>query len=113
MSNIQKVQLPENKPDCCRECKLLGLVPRDYPMPKYCKKTYLCIGVPKAMTEDKANKKESECNDPKHPLKRPCDDHWDRWMTNPHRILKVNKTFYRDSRDQYLSKIYPTIDFDD
>lgn len=113
MSNVQKIQLPETKPDCCRECKLLGLVPKGYPAPKYSKKTYLCIGAAKAMTEDKTFKRESESNDPKHPLERPCDAHWERWMTNPRRILCVNKHFYRDSRDLYLSRIYPTIDFGD
>jgi hypothetical protein len=34
-------------------------------------------------------------------------------MTNPRRILEVNKALYRDSRDPYLAMIYPTIDFDD
>lgn len=113
MSNYQNVPLPETKPDCCRDCKLLGIVPKGYPSPKYSKKTFLCIGVAKAMTEDKTFKRESQANDPKHPLVRPCDNHWDRWMTNPRRILKVNKNLYRDSRDPYLAMIYPTIDFDD
>ena len=67
----------------------------------------------KAMTEDKANKRESECTDPKHPLQRPCDLHWDRWMTYPHQIIKVNKALYRDSRDPYLETRQYTIDFDD
>ena len=111
MSNVQKIMLPEVKPDCCRECKLLGLVPKGYPAPKYSKKTHLCIGVPKAMTEDKTFKRESLSNDPKHPLKRPCDDHWDRWMTYPRRIITVNKALYRDSRDPYMSSLYPPIKF--
>ena len=64
-------------------------------------------------TEDKANKRESECTDPKHPLQRPCDLHWDRWMTYPHQIIKVNKALYRDSRDPYLETRQYTIDFDD
>ena len=113
MSNIQKIKLPETKPDCCRECKLLGIVPKGYPAPKYSKKTFLCLGALKAMTEDKTTKRESESNDPKHPLRRPCDEHWDRWLTNQNRIVCVNKALYRDSRDPYLAMIYPTIDFDD
>ena len=111
--NKQKVQLTERKPDCCRECRLLGIVPKSYPAPKYSKKRFLCLGTLKAMSEDKTTKRESESNDPKHPLKRPCDEHWDRWMSNQGRIVCVNKALYRDSRDPYLAMIYPTIDFDD
>ena len=113
MSNIQRVKLPPAKPDCCAKCPLLGLVPKSAEKPKYSKKSHLCIGLQKAMTEDKANKRESECTDPKHPLQRPCDLHWDRWMTYPHQIIKVNKALYRDSRDPYLETRQYTIDFDD
>ena len=113
MANVQKISLPETKPDSCRDCKLLGLVPKGASKPKYSKKSHLCIGVPKAMTEDMADKRASECTDPKHPFKRPCDEHWERWTSNPGRIIKINKTFYRDSRDEYLAKIYQTIDFGD
>lgn len=113
MSNIQKVVLPPMKPDRCVDCPLLGLVPKGVEKPKYSKKTYLCIGVAKAMSEQKTCLRESEKNDPKHPLERPCDNHWDRWMTYPRRILKVNKALYRDSRDPYMANLYPTIDFDD
>ena len=112
MSNTQKVQLPEKKPDCCRDCRLLGMVPKGK-RKRYSKKTFLCLGVVKAMTEDKTFKKESECKDPKHPLERPCDEHWDRWMNYPRRIINVNKKLYGDSRDLFLGRIYPTIDFDD
>ena len=82
-------------------------------MPKYSKKTFLCLGAVKAMTEDKTKKRASESNDPKHPLTRPCDAHWERWMTYPRRIIEVNKALYRDSRDPYMAMVYPTIDFDD
>ena len=111
MSNIQKVSLPATKPDCCAECKLLGLVPKSVERPKYSKETFLCIGTAEAMSERKTRIRESESNDPKHPLRRPCDDHWGRWMTYPHRILKVNKALYRDSRDPYMASIYPEIKF--
>ena len=111
MSNIQKVQLPPTKPDCCADCPLLGLIPKNAPRPKNSKETRLCIGTAEALSERKSVKRESESTDPKHPLKRPCDDHWDRWMTYPQRILQVNKALYRDSRDPYMSNLYPPIKF--
>jgi hypothetical protein len=113
MSNIQKVQLPPHKPDCCADCPLLGLVPKNAARPRYSKKTHLCIGLAKAISERKTHIRESESNDPKHPLQRPCDEHWDRWMTYQRRIITVNKALYRDSRDPYMSNLYPTIDFED
>ena len=111
MSNIQKVQLPPKKPDCCTDCPLLGLIPKSVERPKYSKETRLCIGTAEALSERKTTIRESEQNDPKHPLKRPCDDHWDRWMNYPRRILNVNKALYRDSRDPYMSNLYPPIKF--
>lgn len=111
MSNIQKVLLPVVKPDCCADCPLLGLVPKSVSRPKYSKKTHLCIGTAKAISERKTHIRESQSNDPKHPLERPCDAHWERWMTYPRRIIKVNRALYRDSRDPYLTVIYPEIDF--
>ena len=111
MSNIQKVLLPPTKPDCCADCPLLGIVPKNVARPKNSKETRLCIGTAEAMSERKSVKRESESNDPKHPLKRPCDDHWDRWMTYPRRIITVNKALYRDSRDPYMSSLYPPIKF--
>ena len=67
MSNIQKVQLPPKKPDCCTECPLLGLIPKSVERPKYSKETRLCIGTAEALSERKTTIRESEQNDPKHP----------------------------------------------
>ena len=113
MSNKQKVLLPEQKPDRCVDCPLLGLIPKNVERPKYSKETRLCIGTAEALSERKSTLRESEATDPKHPLKRPCDDHWDRWMSYPRRIIIVNKALYRDSRDPYLETRQYTIDFDD
>ena len=111
MSIVQRVQLPPNKPDCCAECPLLGLVPVDYPRPKHSKETHLCLGTAHALSKKKTLLRASQKCDPKHPLKRPCDEHWDMWMTKPRHILEVNRALYRDSRLPYLSKQYPIIIF--
>lgn len=110
MSNIQKVPLPPHKPDCCAECPLLGVIPKDVERPKYSKETHLCIGTAEARSERGTRVRASEC-DAKHPLRRPCDDHWDMWMSLPRRILNVNRALYRDSRLPYMSKQYPEIKF--
>ena len=111
MRNIQKVLLPPTKPDSCADCPLLGIVPRSVPRPKNSKETRLCIGTAEAMSERKSVKRESESTDPKHPLRRPCDDHWARWMEYPRRTITVNKALYRDSRDPYMASLYPPIKF--
>ena len=109
--NIQRVPLPSQKPDCCVECPLLGLIPKDVERPKYSKETFLCIGTSEALAERRTKKRASESNDPKHPHTRPCDDYWETWMTLPRRILNVNRMLYRDSRLPYMSKQYPEIKF--
>ena len=110
--NIQKVQLPPAKPDCCAECPLLGIVPKTVERPKYSKETHLCIGTapPEALSERATRKRASEC-DAKHPLRRPCDLYWDMWMGLPRRILNVNRALYRDSRLPYMATQYPEIKF--
>lgn len=113
MANYQKVKLPAVKPDRCVDCPLLGLVPAGVARPRYSKKSHLCIGTAVAMSKAKTEIRASESNDPKHPLERPCDEHWERWMAYPRQILRVNKALYRDSRDPYMLDRYPEINFGD
>lgn len=109
--NKHKIQLPDHIPDRCVSCPLLGVVPATVDRPKYSKEAFLCIGTAEAMTAAMTKTRVSEKTDPKHPFRRPCDGHWDMWLSNPRRILEVNRALYRDSRLPYMASWYPEIKF--
>jgi len=110
MSNLQKVQLPPIKPDNCASCVLCGLLPRTVSRPKYSKETHVCLGTMEAMTKRGIKIKASQ-RDAHHPLRRPCDDRWDMWMTLPRRILNVNRQFYAECRIPYENTLQIRIKF--
>ena len=110
MSNLQKVQLPPTQPQACSSCPLCGLLPRYVQRPKHSKETHVCLGTMEALTKRGIHIRASE-RDKHHPLRRPCDDRWDMWMTLPRRILNVNRTFYRDCRLPYENTIQMQIKF--
>ena len=110
MSNIQKVPLPPEKPDRWIDCPLLGLVPKYVARPKNSKETHVCIGTREALTQRSTKIRASE-KDKNHPLKRPCDLYWDTWMTNPRRILIVNRETYRECRGPYEATLQMNIKF--
>ena len=111
MSNLIKVQLPAMQPDRCRDCPLLGMIPKYIERPKNSKETMICIGTMEAMSKRAADKRASEC-DSHHPLRRPCDDgKWQMWMTYPQRRLPVNQSNYKECRYPYEQTLQMQIKF--
>ena len=47
--NFIKVRIPMQRPDCCMQCPLLGVVPK-HQRPKGSMETYVCIPTRNAMT---------------------------------------------------------------
>lgn len=77
--NVVKIKLPMEKPDCCVECPLLGLIPKDHARPKNSKETLVCLGTMEALTK-RGSKVRASLRDSHHPLKRPCDGQYHAWL---------------------------------
>jgi len=78
---FENVSLPIEQPDCCWECPLIGLIPKDER--KFgSQETLVCLATSQAMNARIARSRMS-AHTSKHPLKRHCDDSWDRWQTKP------------------------------
>ena len=110
--NIIQIQLPPVKPDCCTECPLLGIVPKYVKRPKGSRKTRVCLGTMKAVTEQGSRIRASK-RDSHHPLHRPCDNRWNAWMQLPNQRLGVNIQSYNDCRIPYEASLQLRIDFSD
>ena len=94
------IQLPTEKPDCCAECPLLGLVPKYVARPKNSKETHVCCGTMDALTQ-RGSKVRASGRDANHPLRRPCDNRWAAWMTLPGRKLGISNVSYIQCRIPY------------
>ena len=74
------IRLPAQQPDCCFECPLCGLIPKDYAeRPKGSKETHVCLGTWEALT-GRGIKVRASAKDSKHPWRRPCDMKWAAWQ---------------------------------
>lgn len=87
-SNLTLIQLPGEKPDCCAECPLCGVIPKNQ-RPKGSMEGFVCLGTHEALGSRFINVRASQ-KDSKHPLHRPCDNRWHAWMMIPGRRLSVN-----------------------
>lgn len=88
------VQLPMVQPDCCMECPLCGLIPKNHPdKPKGSKETHVCLGTWEALT-GRGIKVRASQRDSHHPLRRPCDMKWDAWMKLTERCFMLNDVVY-------------------
>lgn len=95
---FSKVKLPIEKPDRCMDCPLLGEIPKEEKQ-KGNQANLVCLGTQMAMSARAARSKASE-HDTKHPLKRPCDGEWERWLQPPYfgniPIRAIDISRYRD-----------------
>lgn len=107
---FKQIQLHPEQPDCCNECPLLGLIPeaeREFGS----QETLVCLGTRHALNARIARSRKSE-HTPKHPLKRWCDDEWERWQEEPYfgklPVRKIDVSRYRDpwERSQQLPIIF-------
>ena len=95
---FKKVKLSLAQPNCCMECPLLGVIPKEERQPGT-QENLVCLGTHYAMSSRAARSKASD-HDTKHPLKRSCDLEWERWHQAPYfgeipiRCIDINR--YRD-----------------
>ena len=94
-----KVQLPLEQPSCCAACPLLGLIPQSE-RPKGSKETHVCLGTMEALTGRGVSVRASN-RDTNHPLRRPCDNRWEAWMTMPGRKIGISNVSYIQCRIPY------------
>ncbi len=77
----KQIKLPVKQPDCCTECPLLGVIPKEE-LPKKCRETRVCLMTHDAMTPSLSRSQKST-KDKHHPLKRYCDHEWDLYHHPP------------------------------
>jgi len=71
----------------------------------------VCLGTRHALNARISRSRKSD-HTPKHPLKRPCDDEWERWQEEPYYgklpVRKIDISRYRDpwERSQQLPIIF-------
>ena len=97
--NIVQIQLPPEKPHCCATCPLVGLVPKHLRQHRS-KETHVCLGTMEALTGRGVQVRASN-RDTNHPLRRPCDNRWNAWMTLPGRKLGISNVSYIQCRIPY------------
>jgi hypothetical protein len=108
--NIVQILLPPVQPDCCAECPLLGLVPKNVPRRKNSKETHVCIGTMEALTQ-RGSRVRASARDVNHPWHRPCDSRWEAWMQLPGRKLGVSVQAFNECRVPYESTLQLQIKF--
>lgn len=93
--NLIMVQLPPTQPDCCAECPLVGIIPKEQRR-RHSKETHVCIATGHAITARgihlRKSKKDSQGG---RKFTRPCDDRWGAWMTLPYRKFGMSYAHYR------------------
>lgn len=99
---LTPIQIHPERPDCCADCPLLGIIPKGHPsLPKYSKKSHVCLGTRRAMTEAETYKRSSTWTDTKHPIHRPCDEFWEMWLGHPEQKVLIPDGWYRECRIPY------------
>ena len=97
--NIVQIKLPLEKPDCCATCPLVGLVPKHLRQHRS-KETHVCLGTMEALT-GRGIQVRASGRDSNHPLRRPCDNRWEAWMTLPGLKLGISNVSYIQCRIPY------------
>lgn len=103
------VTLPMEKPDCCAECPLVGIIPKNE-RPHGSKETHVCLGTHEALSGRGIKVRASE-KDSHHPLRRPCDGRWRMWATLPGRQYAVRTEYYQIYRLPYEQGLQMVIKF--
>jgi hypothetical protein len=98
--NQTLIKLRPSQPDCCADCPLVGLVPSYVKKPKGSKETHVCMATFEALT-GRGIKIRASQRDSTHPLHRPCDNYWEKWVQLPGSYLPVPDELYLNSRLPY------------
>ena len=94
-----EVPVPPIKPDCCKLCPFIGMIPK-HKRKAGSKKTMLCIATLKAMSKESISIKESERAGTRHIHHRPCDNVYEAWKDYRHGF-PVGKEIYKECRVPY------------
>ena len=86
------VKLPEQQPDRCADCPLIGLIPKDE-RPAGSREGFVCLGTNEALSS-KGIRVRASRRDDHHPLHRPCDGRWLAWMSLKGRLYNLSIAHY-------------------
>ena len=95
---VIKIDMPAFQPDCCEECMLLGMRPKEE-MTRGDLKPLKCILTGKAITIKLSKSRESE----HYPLKRPCDNTYNK-------LFGDGKSYYPIEQERYISYVSPLLE---
>ena len=105
------IKLPMAQPDCCFDCPLCGLIPKDHPgKPKGSKETHVCLGTWEALT-GRGIKVRASQRDGHHPLRRPCDTKWEAWLLLDRQYFLISDEAYIHYRLPFEHGLQFTIKF--
>lgn len=104
------VRLPLGQPDCCEECPLVALIPKEQRR-RGSKETLVCLGTHEAMTLIGSKIRRSERRGTSHPWKRPCDEKWEMWQSNLRGVFPVRKVDYAMYRQPFEQRSQMIIKF--
>ena len=76
---FQDIKLPQQEPDQCIDCPLLGLIPESE-RPKGSQQVHVCLGTAQSLSKRMAEARKS-AKDKDHQLDRPCKGgYWQIWQ---------------------------------
>ena len=99
------MKLPVNKPDCCADCPLIGLIPMSERV-KGVRQGYCCLGIfspegfPK-LTSKGIHSSAKAYKAMGRKLHFHCDRLWDAWMTLPGKLFGIPTEVYTAYRLPY------------
>ena len=97
------IPIPPIKPDCCKVCPFVGVIPRRK-RKAGSKKTMVCMMKPTAMSPESIEIKESERAGTRHPHHRPCDRYYHAYREYYKRGFPVSEVIYIECRTPYEQK---------
>ena len=97
-----KIKLPNQQPDRCKDCVLVGIIPEVYRQ-RGVRQSYCCLGVfpHEALTSKGIEVSASDKQKTGHLLHRPCDDRWEAWMQEPNHVFHLSLESYKLCRLPY------------
>lgn len=98
---IIPMKLPLEQPDCCAQCPLVGLIPKE----QRCggvRQAFVCLGVPgEALTSKGIHTSAAAYRAKNRKWHRPCDSRWDAWTHLPGREFGISYAHYLQYRLPY------------
>lgn len=105
MANKIKIRIPQQQPDRCKDCPLIGVIPEEH-RAKGVRQSYCCLGVypHEALTSKGITVSAKAKASTGHLLHRPCDDRWGTWWESRDHAVIISKDSYRYCRLPYENR---------